>query len=143
MAKREKTAIEIKGAEAFSQMPIDEWLEYINENAKDDDEKRAYKVVARRSLTVANMKAYILKHDNTKKSKAEFKAATYAIRYEKDENKEYKKDADGKQIPILDDKGEPVKYRSLPAAASYFITQYMPELKVEPKAKAFDDLEDW
>ena len=127
MAKKEKEKT------VFDDMPIDEWLAYIEENAKDEDEKREMKVKARRSLTVENMAAYILVHDNTKAAKKAFKdAAIYTA-----------KDKDGNVL--TDDENNIVERKSVINAASYFVKKYVPELAVEAKKKAsaFDAIADW
>lgn len=126
MAKKEKEKT------VFDEMPVDEWLSYIDKTAKTEDEKRDLKVKARRSLTVDNMAAYILKHDNTKAAKKAFKdAATYTA-----------KDEDGNVL--VDDDGNIVERKSVINAASYFVKKYIPELIVEAKKKgAFDAIADW
>ena len=77
-------AKKVKEKTVFDDMPIKDWLAYIEKNAKDEDEKREMKVKARRSLTVENMAAYIMENDNTKAAKKAFKDA--AIYTAKDEN---------------------------------------------------------
>lgn len=126
MAKKEKEKT------VFDEMPVDEWLSYIDKTAKTEDEKRDLKVKARRSLTVDNMAAYILKHDNTKAAKKAFKdAATYTA-----------KDKDGNVL--VDDDDNIVERKSVINAASYFVKKYIPELAVEAKKKgAFDVIADW
>ena len=126
MAKKEKEKT------VFDEMPVDEWLSYIDKTAKTDDEKRELKVKARRSLTVENMAAYILAHDNTKAAKKAFKdAATYTA---KDENGNV----------LVDDDDNIVERKSVINAASYFVKKYIPELAVEAKKKgAFDAIADW
>ena len=89
MAKKEKTAFEKKAYAAFAGMAIDKWLDFINANAKDADETRQYKLIARRSLNIDNMKAYIEANDNTKAAKKAFKEATWGVKYVKDENKKF------------------------------------------------------
>ena len=69
MAKKQKTAFEEKAYKAFAGMTIDKWLDFIKANAKDADETRQYKLIARRSLNIDNMKAYIEANDNTKAAK--------------------------------------------------------------------------
>lgn len=127
MAKKEKEKT------VFDELPIDEWLSYIDKTAKDEDEKRDLKVKARRSLTVENMAAYIVKNDNTKAAKKAFKdAATYTA-----------KDKDGNVL--VDDDDNIVERKSVINAASYFVKKYIPELAVEAKKKAsaFDAIADW
>ncbi len=146
MAKKEKTAFEKKAYAAFAGMTIDKWLDFIKANAKDADETRQYKLIARRSLNIDNMKAYIEAHDNKKEAKAAFKAATWGIKYLKDENKKFVLDADGQKIPETDADGKPVKVQSIVYAIDYFIDKYIPDLKLEEKpaaAKAFDAIADW
>lgn len=123
--KKEKTV--------FDELPIDEWLSYIDKTAKDEDEKRELKVKARRCLTVENMAAYIVKHDNKPAAKKAFKEA--AIYIAKDEN----------DNPLVDDNGNIVERKSVINAASYFVANYIPDLKVEEKKKAsaFDAIADW
>lgn len=117
----------------FDGMPIDEWMSYIEKNAKDEDEKREMKVKARRSLTVENMAAYIVAHDNTKAAKRAFRDA--AIYIAKDESGN----------PLTNSNDEVIEKKSVISAASYFVEQYIPELKVEDKKKAsaFDIIADW
>lgn len=126
MAKKEKEKT------VFDEMPVDEWLSYIDKTAESEDEKRDLKVKARRSLTVENMAAYIVKHDNTKAAKKAFKdAATYTA-----------KDSDGNVL--VDDDNNIVERKSVINAASYFVKKYIPELAVEAKKKgAFDAIADW
>ena len=122
-----------KAPSVFDTMAIDEWLDYIEKNGKTDDEKRELKVSARRSLTVENMAAYISKHDNKPAAKKAFKnAALYTA-----------KDKDGNVL--VDDDGNIVERMSVINAASYFVEQYIPELKVgeKKKASAFDIIADW
>jgi hypothetical protein len=117
----------------FASMPIDNWMNYIEENGNDEEETRKLKVLARRSLTVDNMKAYILKNDNTAEAKHKFKEASfYTV---KDEN----------DNPIIDKDGKIVQRQSLPNAASYFVNTYLPDIAVETKKKAsaFDAIADW
>lgn len=117
----------------FDEMPIDEWMTYIEKKAKDDDEARELKVKARRSLTVENMAAYILKNDNTKAAKKAFKdAAIYTV---KDENGN----------PLTDENNNVIEKKSVINAASYFVDKYIPDLKVgeKKKASAFDAIADW
>ena len=119
MAKKENKSV-------FDDMPIDEWLAYIEKNGKDEDEKREMKVEARRSLTVLNMVKYNKKYDNTKEAKRAFKtAATYTAK-----NKDNEKTDD--RLSVIN-------------AASYFVKKYIPELEVEAKkkARAFDIIKDW
>jgi len=146
MAKKEKTAFEKKAYAAFAGMTIDKWLDFINANAKDADETRQYKLIARRSLNIDNMKAYIEANDNTKAAKKAFKEATWGVKYVKDENKKFVLDADGNKIPDTDADGKPIKVQSIVYAIDYFITQYIPDLRLEEKpasAKAFDAIADW
>ena len=117
----------------FDDMPIKDWLAYIEKNAKDENEKREMKVKARRSLTVENMAAYIMENDNTKAAKKAFKdAATYTA-----------KDKDGNVL--VDDDDNIVERKSVINAASYFVKKYIPDLAVEAKKKAsaFDAIADW
>ena len=137
MAKKESVKKEVGETKEnpFASMPIDDWMDYIN-NA-NSEEQRELKVLARRSLTVENMKAYILKNDNTVEAKKAFKEHTY---YQvKDEN--------GNPVVIKNEKGESIiKMRqSLPNAASYFVKTYIQDLAVESKKKAsaFDAIADW
>ena len=126
-------AKKVKEKTVFDDMPIENWLAYIEENAKDDDEKREMKVKARRSLTVENMAAYIVAHDNTKAAKKAFKeAAIYTV-----------KDVDGNVL--TDDDDNIVERKSVINAASYFVKKYIPDLAVEAKKKssAFDAIADW
>jgi hypothetical protein len=148
MAKKEKTAFEKKAYSAFASMAIDEWLDFIKANAKDEKEVRAYKVIARRSLNIDNMKAYIEAHDNTKKAKADFKAATWGVKYLKDpDTKKFILSPKGEKLIAVDDKtGEPIMVQSIVYAIEYFINQYIPELKLEElpaTSKAFDAIADW
>ena len=126
-------AKKVKEKTVFDDMPIENWLAYIDENAKDDNEKRTMKVKARRSLTVENMAAYILAHDNTKAAKKAFKEA--AIYTAKDENGNF----------LTDDNDNIVERKSVINAASYFVKKYIPDLEVEAKKKAsaFDAIADW
>lgn len=123
--KKEKTV--------FDDMPIKDWLAYIEKNAKDDDEKRELKVKARRSLTVENMAAYIVKNDNTAEAKKAFKEAAIYIA----------KDEDGNIL--TDDNNNVIERNSVINAASYFVKKYIPDLAVEAKKKerAFDAIADW
>lgn len=123
--KKEKTV--------FDDMPIKDWLAYIEKNAKDDDEKRELKVKARRSLTVENMAAYIVENDNTAKAKKAFKEAAIYIA----------KDEDGNIL--TDDNNNVIERKSVINAASYFVKNYIPDLAVEAKKKesAFDAIADW
>lgn len=117
----------------FDEMPIDEWMGYIEKKAKDADEARELKVKARRSLTVENMAAYILKNDDKPAAKKAFKeAAIYTA-----------KDADGNVL--TDDDGNIIEHKSVINAASYFVDKYIPDLKVgkKEKASAFDMIADW
>lgn len=117
----------------FDTLPIEKWLEFIEKDGNTDDEKRKLKVQARRSLTVDNMAAYILKHDNKPAAKKAFKdAAIYTA-----------KDKDGNVL--TDDDGNIIERKSVINAASYFVDQYIPELKVgeKKKASAFDAIADW
>ena len=127
MAKKQKTS------SVFDEMPIDEWADYIEKNAKDEDEKRELKVKAKRSLTVENMADYIIKHDNTKKAKTDFKNS--AIYQAKDENGNL----------LIDEKNNIIERKSVINAASYFVNKYLPDFKVESKKKksAFDIIADW
>lgn len=117
----------------FDDMPIKEWLAYIEKNTKDEDEKREMKVKARRSLTVENMAAYIMEYDNTKAAKKAFKDA--AIYTAKDENGNV----------LTDENDNIVERKSVINAASYFVKKYIPDLAVEAKKKAsaFDAIADW
>lgn len=117
----------------FDEMPIKDWLAYIEKNAKDEDEKREMKVKARRSLTVENMAAYIMENDNTKAAKKAFKNA--AIYTAKDENGNV----------LTDENDNIVERKSVINAASYFVKTYIPDLAVEAKKKAsaFDAIADW
>lgn len=123
--KKEKTV--------FDELPIDEWLDYIEKNGKNDDEKREMKVKARRSLTVENMAAYILKYDNKPASKKAFKDAAIYTATDEDGN------------VITDENNNIVERKSVISAASYFVKNYIPELAVETKKKAnaFDAIADW
>ena len=117
----------------FDEMPIDEWMTYIEKKAKDDEEARELKVKARRSLTVENMAAHILKYDNKPAAKKAFKdAAIYTA-----------KDEDGNVL--TDDDGNIIERKSVINAASYFVEHYIPDLKVgeKKKASAFDAIADW
>lgn len=117
----------------FDDMPIKDWLAYIEKNAKDENEKREMKVKARRSLTVENMAAYIMENDNTKAAKKAFKdAAIYTA-----------KDKNGNVLTDEDD--NIVERKSVINAASYFVKKYIPDLAVEAKKKAsaFDAIADW
>lgn len=148
MAKKQKTAFEEKAYSAFKSMAIDEWIDFIKKNAKNEDETRKYKVIARRSLNIDNMKAYIEAHDNTKKAKADFKAATWGVKYLKDpDTKKFILSPKGEKLIAVDDKtGEPIKVQSIVYAIEYFINQYIPELKLEElpaTSKAFDAIADW
>ena len=127
MAKKEKEKT------VFDEMPVDEWLSYIDKTAKTEDEKRDLKVKARRSLTVEKMAAYIVKHDNTKAAKKAFKDA--AIYTAKDENGNV----------LTDEDDNIVERKSVINAASYFVKKYIPDLAVEAKKKAsaFDAIADW
>ena len=126
-------AKKVKEKTVFDDMPIEKWLAYIEENAKDEEEKREMKVKARRSLTVDNMADYILVHDNTKAAKKAFKDA--AIYTAKDENGNV----------LVDDNDNIVERKSVINAASYFVKKYIPDLAVEAKKKAsaFDAIADW
>ena len=127
MAKkqREKTV--------FDEMPVEEWIAYIDKTAKNEDEKREMKVKARRSLTVKNMSDYILKHDNKPAAKKAFKEASIYTAKDKNGN------------VLVDDDGNIVERKSVINAASYFVKKYIPELEVETKKKAsaFDAIADW
>ena len=127
MAKKEKEKT------VFDDMPIEDWLAYIEETAKDEDEKRELKVKARRSLTVENMAAYIVKNDNTKAAKKAFKEAAIYNAKDKDGN------------VMVDDNDNIIERKSVINAASYFVKKYIPELAVEAKKKAsaFDLIADW
>ena len=127
MAKKQKTS------SVFDGMPIDEWANYIEKNAKDEDEKRELKVKAKRSLTVENMAAYIIKHDNTKAAKKAFKDASNYTAKDKDGN------------VLIDDNDNVIERKSVINAASYFVNKYLPDFKVEGKKKksAFDIIADW
>jgi len=117
----------------FDDMPIEKWLAYIEENTINEEEKRELKVKARRSLTVENMAAYIVAHDNTTKAKRAFKnASIYTV---KDEN----------DNPVVDDDDNIIERKSVINAASYFVKTYIPDLAVEAKKKAsaFDIIADW
>ena len=126
-------AKKVKEKTVFDDMPIENWLAYIEENAKNEEEERELKVKARRSLTVENMAAYIVANDNTKTAKKAFKdAAIYTV-----------KDKDGNVL--VDDDNNIVERKSVINAASYFVRKYIPELAVEAKKKAsaFDAIADW
>lgn len=126
-------AKKVKEKTVFDDMPIKDWLAYIEKNAKDEDEKREMKVKARRSLTVENMAAYIMENDNTKAAKKAFKDA--AIYTAKDENGNV----------LTDEDDNIVERKSVINAASYFVKKYIPDLAVEAKKKAsaFDAIADW
>ncbi len=126
-------AKKVKEKTVFDDMPIEKWLAYIEENAKDEEEKREMKVKARRSLTVDNMADYIVAHDNTKAAKKAFKEA--AIYTAKDEHGNV----------LVDDNDNIVERKSVINAASYFVKKYIPDLAVEAKKKAsaFDAIADW
>ena len=127
MSKKEKEKT------VFDEMPIDKWLAYIDKNAKNEDEKREMKVKARRSLTVENMAAYILAHDNRDEAKKAFKTAS--LYTAKDENGNI----------LTDDNDNIIERKSVINAASYFVKTYIPDLAVEAKKKAsaFDAIADW
>lgn len=144
--KREKTDFEKKAYAAFAGMPIDKWVDFIKANAKDAKEERKYKVIARRSLNLGNMKKYIEAHDNTKDARQAFKDGTWGETYVKDpETKKFVLDAKGNKIPAVDKDGNPVKVQSLVYAVEYFVNTYLKEIKVDtaPQKGAFDALKDW
>ena len=120
--KRVKSEFEENAYKAFREMPIDQWEEYIN---KESDEKKIVKLktIARLSLKIENMAAYILAHDNTAEAKREFKKHAIGTIEHKD------KTTEDKQMVAF--------------ARDYFIGKYLPVLKVEKKGKAFDLVKDW
>ena len=140
-AKKEETA---RIVEAFKEMPIDKWAAYIKKNAPKGKENRQYRACAKKALSVANMKEYITQHDNTAEAKANFKAGSYGIQYEK-QDKKFVLDEDGNKIPLLDENGNPLKKQSVVYAVEYFTTHYLDGLLVleENNAKAFDLIKDW
>lgn len=142
--KREKTDFETKAYKAFDGMPIEKWWPFIEKEAKDEKELRAYKLIARRSLNIENMMDYIKTYHNTAEDKKAFKKATYGPKYLK-ENKKFVYDADGKKIPEKDESGNPITVQSVVFAVEYFINKYFPQLAIEKKepSKAFDALKDW
>lgn len=147
MAKKQRSAFEEKAMKAFAGMPVDKWVAFIEKNAKDQDERNKYNLCARRSLTLANMVAYIEAHDNTPEKKKAFKEANFGIKYLK-EDKKFVLDADGNKIPEIDpDTNDVITVRSIVYAIEYFINTYIPEIKIVKKAKstakAFDLLADW
>jgi hypothetical protein len=112
----------------FENQKIDSWLEIIkNEAAGDEEKERALKVSARRALTVKNMSAYIVEHDDTPEAKRAFRDSTFTGGTKTLKN--------GKEVPI----------QNVNKAASYFIKNYMPDLFVEdkPRENAFDAIADW
>jgi len=152
MAKSEKQQRYEELTSIFKGMPIDKWPAYIDANA--GEERRLYRVCAKRALSLANMKAYIAAHDNTEAAKQEFKDNTWGIQYVKVEvsngkggtKKEIKKDDKGNPIPMINENGEVVKKQSIVYAVSYFTKKYLDGLLViekEDKVPAFASLEDW
>lgn len=147
MAKKQRSAFEEKAMKAFAGMPVDKWVAFIDQNAKDQDERNKYNLCAKRSLNMANMVAYIEAHDNTPEKKAAFKASTWGIKYLK-EDKKFVLDADGNKIPVIDpDTGKEIKVQSIVYAVDYFIKTYIKEIKIDKpekqKTKAFDLLANW
>lgn len=147
MAKKQRTAFEEKAMKAFAGMPVDKWVAFIEKNAKDDEERNKYNLCAKRSLNMANMKAYIVAHDNTREAQKAFYDANWGIKYLK-EDKKFVKDADGNKIPEIDpDTGDVIKVQSLVYGVEYFINTYIPQIKIVKKAqnkvKAFDLIADW
>lgn len=147
MAKKQRTPFEETAYKAFSGMPIEKWLPFIEANAKDDKETRAYKVIARRSLNYENMMDYIDKF--AKKPEEEQQAfydSSWGPKWLKDENGKYMTEADGEtKIPVIEN-GKIVEIQSTVLAANYFIDTYMSGLKLEEqpaKAKATDAFKRW
>ena len=127
MAKEKKD----QNMKLFENQKIDSWLEIINnEAAGDKNKERELKVSARRSLTVKNMSKYILENtpaDKLDEAKRTFKAITFTGGTKTLKN--------GQVVPI----------QNVNKAASYFLKEYMPELRVEekPRESAFDFIKDW
>ena len=133
---------------AFAGMPIENWLPFIEANAKNDDEKRAYKVIARRSLNYDNMMNYIDKF--AKKPEEEQQAfydSSWGPKWLKDNDGKFITEADGKtRIPDTDEEGKVIEIQSTVLAAKYFIETYLDGLKLEElpaKAKATDAFKRW
>ena len=153
MAKREKSEKQLANealTKVFKAMPIEEWADYISANAEGDKQTRTFRVCAKKALSIENMMAYISAHDNKQASKKAFAQASYGIQYEKTTDasgkKVFVKDANGAKVPVLDDKGEPVKKRSLVYAVSYFVKHYLDgllDIEEKEQAKAFDALDAW
>ena len=145
MARKAKEPFEKNALSYFAQNPIDKWEVYIDAKSKNEDEKRALKLYAKRSLNIDNMKAYIDAHDNTKEAKDAFKANTWGVQYCKDANGKFELDNDGNKIIALDDNHNPIMKQSIVYAVSYFIETYAPYLKVEAKVKEtqFSKLDNW
>ena len=119
----------------FRKIPVDEWMETIKKE-EDPEKKRVLKLLARRALTVPNMKEYIEKYDNTPEAKKAFKEHTYIIDKEVTTDRDepfYKTNADGTYC------------QSVHCAAKYFVEHYKLDLKVEKekKPKVFDCIADW
>ena len=162
MAKKSQAEILAKKAETielvkvFQRMPIDKWQEYIDTNAPaaDKEKNRHYRFCAKRALSIDNMADYIEAHDNKKASKKAFSQNSWTYQYEKVDvptkngktKKEYKKDENGNNIPVLDENGEPIKQRSVFNAVSYFAKTYLNgllDIQEEKKSLAFDRLNGW
>ena len=112
----------------FENQKIDTWLEIIkNEAAGDEEKERELKVSARRALTVKNMSAYILEHDNTPEAKRAFRDSTIT----------------GGTRTLKD--GSEVAIQNVNKASSYFINKYIKDLLVseKPRENAFDAIKDW
>lgn len=152
MAKSDKQKRYEELTAIFKGMPIDKWSAYIDANA--GEERRLYRVCAKRALSLENMKAYIVAHDNTKEARKKFKDSTWGIQYVKVEvptnngetKKVFKLDSKGEKVPMVDEKGEVVKKQSIVYAVSYFTKTYLDGLLLiekEEKEPAFASLEDW
>lgn len=147
MAKKERTPFEDAAYKAFAGMPIEKWLPFIEANAKDDKETRAYKVIARRSLNYENMMDYIDKFaKNPEEEQQAFYDNSWGPKWVKDENGKFMTEADGKtKIPEKKD-GKVIEIQSTVLAAKYFVETYLDGLKLEekaPKAKATDAFKRW
>lgn len=127
--EKQQTQEELKAlVNVFKSMPIDEWSKYIEKNAPEEKDKklnRKYRACAKKSLSIKNMKEYILAHDNKPESKRAFKEASYGTYTNKD--------------------GQEVNKQSVVYASKYFVNTYLDGLLIfdDKKEKAFDAIADW
>lgn len=142
----------------FRAMPIAQWMEYINDNAKSSDEVAIYKEFAREALDFSTMEKYVKELDN--KAKKEFAKNCYAPKYKRadvlDENGNpiYKKNKKGNLVKVreyvLDSNGNRIeisgkKTKSVMAVKPYFIEKYIPDIKASEKkiSSKSDFIDEW